>query len=118
MGAGKEMKTLVVYDDKVHVCARMCSTCIFRPGNLMHLEAGRVDQMVRDATANEGTIPCHQTLEKRHGAICRGFFDKHKHGMLQVAERLGHVQFDPVGKATRSDAVCKEPADDNRRTKQ
>lgn len=93
------MTTLVVYDGKVHVCARMCSTCIFRPGNLMDLQPGRVDQMIRDATTNEGTIPCHQTLERKHGAICRGFFDKHKHATLQIAERLGYVQFDLVGKA-------------------
>lgn len=90
------MTTLVVYADKVHVSRKMCNTCIFRPGNLMDLEPGRVDQMIRDAVAKEGTIPCHKTLDQRHGAICRGFFDNHKHQMLQIAERLGFVQFDEV----------------------
>lgn len=92
------MKTLVAYNERVHVCERMCSTCIFRPGNLMSLEEGRVVQMVNDALKKDGQITCHQTLEFRHGAVCRGFFDRHKHGLLRVAERLGFIRFVRVGK--------------------
>jgi len=80
---------------KVHVCARMCDTCIFRPGNLMYLEEGRVESMVREATKNESCIPCHETTygQAEGEAVCRGFFDRHATAPLQIAERLGYVLF-------------------------
>lgn len=60
----------------VRVCREKCSTCIFRPGNKMRLESGRVKQMVTDALSEEGgNIVCHRTLDWPAGAICRGFWD-------------------------------------------
>jgi hypothetical protein len=85
---------------KVHVCASKCSTCIFRPGNVMHLQEGRRDQMVRDSIESGGAIICHQTLYQKtdEHAVCRGFFDVHKHEVqaLQLAERLNMLTEDPV----------------------
>lgn len=80
-------------DNKVHLCAEKCSTCIFRGGNLMHLNEGRRDGMVRDSIESGGAIICHQTLDGDN-AVCRGFFDVHKHEVqaLQLAERLGFIQ--------------------------
>lgn len=78
----------VFRDGRVHVCASMCSTCIFRPGNLMRLEPGRVAEMVREAVAADSTIICHSTLDGPNAA-CRGFFDRHATQPLQVADRLG-----------------------------
>src|ERR1017187_5870798 len=52
----------VFRDGKVHVCAEMCETCIFRPGNLMNLSEGRVESMVQEATKRDSCIPCHETL--------------------------------------------------------
>ena len=86
----------VYRNGKVHVCALMCDTCIFRPGNLIDLEEGRVEGMIRDATRNESCITCHETLGADQ-AICRGFFDKHATQPLQVAQRLGFVVFQQVG---------------------
>ena len=83
----------VFRDGKVHVRACMCSTCIFRPGNLMRLEAGRVKQLVRDATRADSCIPCHETLSRKQ-AVCRGFFDRHPTAPLQIADRLGFVVFE------------------------
>lgn len=57
----------------VRICAARCGTCIFRPGNLMLLEPGRVQQMVRDAISSEGHIVCHSTLDTEAPAICAGF---------------------------------------------
>jgi len=79
-------------DGKVHVMKSMCSTCVFRPGNLMHLEPGRLDQMVRDAVKAESTIICHSTLEGAQ-ACCRGFFDRHATAPLQIAERIGLIEY-------------------------
>jgi len=86
----------VFRDGEVHVLERMCKTCIFRPGNLMDLEEGRVEDMVEQATADESCIPCHSTLDKEHQACCRGFFDRHPTAPLQIAHRLGMVAYDPV----------------------
>lgn len=58
---------------EVRVCADLCTTCIFRPGNLMDLGPGRAAGMVRDAVADEGHIVCHKTLGTDAPAICAGF---------------------------------------------
>lgn len=86
------MKNNTYRDGKVHVKGSMCKTCIFRPGNKMHLEEGRVEEMVKEATCEGGAIICHGTLGTKKNAVCRGFFDKHKTSTLQVAERLGFIQ--------------------------
>ena len=37
---------------KVHVCEKKCSTCIFRPGNLMNLNPGRAKEMLDETILN------------------------------------------------------------------
>lgn len=81
----------VFRDGKVYVQARMCKTCIFRPGNLMSLHEGRVEGMVAEA-GDTGCIPCHQNLTGEGQAVCRGFYDKHRNTPLQIAQRLGMVE--------------------------
>lgn len=61
----------------------------------MSLQPGRVEQMVRDATRKQSCIPCHDTLSGEQ-AICRGFFEKHPTQPIQVAHRLGFVEFQEV----------------------
>lgn len=78
---------------KVHVKRRMCKTCIFRRGNLMHLRAGRRDQMVRDAKRAESTIICHETLLGKQAA-CYGFFAGYATAPLQIAERMKLIEWD------------------------
>lgn len=75
-------------DDGLRVCADLCPTCIFRPGNLMHLRPGRVRSMVDQATAADAAIVCHDTLDGPQ-AVCRGFFDRHAADTLLC--RLGAV---------------------------
>jgi hypothetical protein len=79
-------------DGKIHVCKTECSTCIFRKGNLMHLQSGRVRGMIDESKAKEGAIVCHQTLGTDSNAVCRGFFDRYKTQYLQVAERLNMIE--------------------------
>ena len=81
------------YDGMVHVCERMCDSCIFRPGNLMDLHPGRVAGMVKDAKRKDGAITCHETLDHKRGAVCRGYFDRHRGATLQIAERLGFIEW-------------------------
>jgi len=79
-------------DGKVHVMSERCSTCIFRAGNIMRLQRGRVAQMVRDAQRQESAIICHDTLDGKR-AVCRGFFDRYATAPLQIAERMGLIEY-------------------------
>jgi len=92
-------------DGKVHVCQDLCATCVFRPGNLMHLEPGRLADLVAQARAHESAIICHSTLAEDgvDNAVCRGFYDRHPTQPLQIAQRLGLVAFDPVVRAEASE---------------
>lgn len=82
----------VYRDGRVHVAREMCSTCIFRPGNLMRLRAGRVRQMVDEAKRDESAIVCHQTLDGP-SEVCRGFFDRFARDVttLRFAMALGII---------------------------
>lgn len=94
-------KTNVYRDGQVHVMAERCSTCIFRPGNLMHLQTGRVQRMVRKIRSSPpgGNIPCHDTLGLDVQAICRGFWDGpgQQDPLLAMAAELGIVSYDGRG---------------------
>lgn len=64
------------------VLATKCDTCIFRPGNRMHLSPGYRDHLVNQALARDSWIVCHATLpDTGHPvgsqAVCRGFWDMH-----------------------------------------
>jgi len=85
-------------DGAVHVLAGQCKTCIFRPGNWMRLQSGRVKGMVADALRDQSAIICHDTLYRTdvRPAVCRGFHDRYSTQPLQVAERLGLLVEDPV----------------------
>lgn len=71
--------------------AERCPTCIFRPGNLMHLQSGRVKDMLDKTRRADSCIPCHESMEDDLQAVCRGQFDVLKTTPLQLAERLGCV---------------------------
>jgi hypothetical protein len=82
-----------VFDgQQVHVRRLMCDTCIFRPGNLMNLEPGRVEEMVAGA-ADNGCIPCHEHLGSDTEPVCAGYFKRHQNQILQIAERLKVIQW-------------------------
>lgn len=85
----------VYSNGRVHVMAEKCSTCIFRPGNLMNLKPGRVKEMVDGSVADGAGITCHKTIygQAEQEATCRGFFDAHKERVpaLLLAEALGII---------------------------
>lgn len=85
---------------KTRVLKEKCKTCIFRPGNKMHLRPGAVDSMVKDALAGGGTITCHSTLDycepqPAGEAVCRGFYDVHgyRSNLIRIMERLDGIEF-------------------------
>jgi hypothetical protein len=91
---------------RTRLLARMCDTCVFRPGNPMHLRRGRLRDLVEQARAAESYIVCHSTLpgmapEGVQLAVCRGFADRYHTQALQVIERLfGFTEVEPPPKAT------------------
>ncbi|WP_435204951.1 hypothetical protein [Micromonospora sp. bgisy143] len=85
---------------KTRRLARECATCIFKPGNPMHLTPGRLKQMVSEAHSDAGYIICHSTLPYAGSpvppAVCRGFADHYRTWQLLVMERLwGFVDVEP-----------------------
>lgn len=88
------------------LCRRMCKTCVFEPGNRMHLQPGRLRDLVESARATtpeglDGTyIICHKTLPYSGTgappAVCRGFFDRYDTQTLQLIGRLfGWLEVEP-----------------------
>ena len=53
---------------------------------------GRVAQMVKDATGDDGCIPCHHTLGGNE-AVCRGFFELRSTLTLRLAVALNVIQW-------------------------
>jgi hypothetical protein len=90
--------TDVLDRDGVRVLAARCPTCIFRPGNLMRLERGRIADMVATCLRDDGHIPCHETLSLPKQAICRGFWDAYGQRVTigQLAHRLNHWKEIPL----------------------
>ena len=88
---------------KSRLLSRQCETCIFRLGNNMQLDKGRLRDIVTEATARGSFVVCHDTLPNgphpdAKPAICRGFFDRYTTAALQLIGRLfGFVEIDPPG---------------------
>ena len=86
---------------KSRLLSRQCRTCIFRPGNPMHLHPGRLRGMVTQATRRGGFVVCHDTLPETAPAgvapaICRGFKDRYDTQALQIIARTwGFTEVDP-----------------------
>jgi hypothetical protein len=87
-----KQKFNVFRDGKIHVCKSMCSTCIFRPGNLMHLLPGTVETMVAESVKDEASIPCHKTLDGDN-AVCHGFFTKHPTLPIRLAKSMNLIEY-------------------------
>jgi hypothetical protein len=85
-----------------------CSTCVFHPGNRMHLREGRLQELVRDNVNAGAALTCHQTLTygEHPGfgeAVCRGFYDAvgDRTNVIRVIHRLGgFAEVDPPEKET------------------
>ena len=78
----------------VRLLSGQCATCIFRPGNPMHLQPGRLADMVASTCQAEGYIICHDTLPygahpEVGQALCRGFYERYSTAFIQVGDRLG-----------------------------
>lgn len=82
-------------DGGVWVMKEKCATCIFHPGNLMHLQPGVVAEMKRAADERGTCITCHEVMDGPRAAVCAGYFANHRSRLLQIAERMGVLKFEP-----------------------
>lgn len=80
-------------DGKVHVCARLCETCIFKPGT--PIPPSRVQEMVDSSISNDSAIICHSTLNTPFNAVCRGFHELHgdQTASLRAAKAFDVIKF-------------------------
>lgn len=89
---GWQMPPIDPATHKLRVMAEKCSTCIFRPGNKMRLNDGRVAGMLQDIRMRDSYITCHQTLGTGEpGAICKGGSDAHMGQLERIARRIDGV---------------------------
>jgi hypothetical protein len=92
------------YDEecRLRVHSEQCSTCIFRPGNLMKLRPGRLQQLIQLNRRQDSHIVCHQTLKDGMQAVCRGFYDRFTSQMIRICGRMkgGTVFVEPAKKPT------------------
>lgn len=86
----------------VQVLSEQCATCVFRPGNLMRLEPGRLRELVDANLAAGALLVCHDTLPygdhpEAGEAMCRGFWDRYgpRTNVWRVMERLAAVYGKP-----------------------
>jgi Domain of unknown function (DUF4314) len=96
-----------------------CTTCILRPGDLMHLGPGRTAAFIQQALDAGSYVVC-ETLTygdfPGYGpAICRGFFDAHRNRtrdllILQAGRRLTEVAPPVVAKAAELGHAAGEAA--------
>ncbi len=80
------------HDGFVHVCRAMCSTCIYRPGNLFHLEEGRRETMTAGALKADTAVVCHSTLGTEHPAVCKGFAEKYATFPIRLAHAMNKIR--------------------------
>jgi len=75
------------------VFKQMCSTCVFKPGNLMRLHPGRLKDIVDKNVARGTLLVCHTTTydQAPEEVVCKGFYDKYGPSLsvYQIIQRLG-----------------------------
>lgn len=88
--------------NKIRVMSDQCSTCVFRPGNLMRLRPGRLKEIIDRNRAAESLLTCHQTLDygdhpELDPAACHGFFERYGREVTagRLALMLGLIRIDP-----------------------
>jgi hypothetical protein len=99
---------------RIHILSERCSTCVFRPGNLVRLRPGRMKDLVESNRKADTAFACHQTLweEGVDRAICRGYFDAYWQAItpLRMAVALSMIteQDPPPGKDHTAGVVAVE----------
>ena len=95
-------------DGQVHVCARLCNTCIFRPDSVLK------DVPIKAQALKAGTaVVCHKTIGTRGAAkknlVCAGFFHHTPTPVLELAKALEMVIYCELPKEDETEAPTRRP---------
>ena len=78
---------------RVKVYDQRCQTCVFWPGNRMHLNPGRLADLVKHNRAASAALECHTSTHGRmpQTVLCRGYLDAYgdETTSVQVYQRMG-----------------------------
>jgi Family of unknown function (DUF6283) len=93
----------------------LCSTCILRPGDLMHLGPEGLRRFLAQARDRESFVICHQTLPGMSEppmppAICRGFFNHYDTAALRIAATRGFDEITTPAPPAADPAARVDPA--------
>lgn len=96
---------------KVRVLSEKCSTCIFWPGNRMHLSEGYLQDIIRGNVEVGSLLTCHQTLPYGDfpdfgSAACRGFWESHGQNTvagIMAKYIIGITEVDPPRKGNNGE---------------
>jgi hypothetical protein len=89
---------------RARLLSEQCSTCVGRPGNLMHLREGKLKELIAGNSGPHALgLICHQTLPYGDHpdfgpALCRWFYDTYGHqanGIRVFSRLLGFTEVDP-----------------------
>lgn len=80
-------------DGYARLLSRPCDTCVTFPDDRMFLGEHR-EEFIQTARERGAFIVCHDTTDTGAAAICRGFYNLHRHDstFLSLGERLGRMQ--------------------------
>lgn len=81
---------------QVHVNAEQCATCVYRPGNLMHLKPGALQAIIMENLERNTVLICHENMDTNEPGTCRGFYESHLSPILALAAGFGCLAFQPV----------------------
>lgn len=71
----------------MHVCKRMCSTCVYRP------DSPAFDTPIkRIAVEADNAVICHATLDLPEQAVCAGFWQNENTTPIALAKALGRFR--------------------------
>jgi hypothetical protein len=77
------------------VMSERCDTCIFRPGNLMDLNQGRLADIIESTDRGDTNVICHKSRsvsgDLRQDAWCKGSVDRRAGQMIRIMDRLGGI---------------------------
>lgn len=84
------------HDGMIHVVSEKCGTCVLRPGNLMHLQEGRLKDLIETNLRADTAFACHQTIYggAEQEALCRGYVDAYGDSVtpVRVARLFGAIK--------------------------
>jgi hypothetical protein len=81
---------------RLRILNAKCETCVFKPGNPMHLRPGKLRALIAANLAADAPLVCHSTLPYGKNpdfgpAVCHGWDESYDTNGVLIMKRLGGV---------------------------